>query len=223
MTQGYVPSLPLLPPLPSIQLFRLVEGIDAAAATEAEVRAYEATMLFRLVEGIDAAAAEAEVRAYEANNRDSIAAARAKRVSDSLQGWCRGVESGAAVWREGVRAYEANNRDSIAAARAKRVSDSMQGWCRGVESGAAVKRVVNGVTVWRVLQWYGERRRLKSPPSLQHIASHPLFPPTPSFEAPQKPSLPSAYCISPTLPPYPLSLPSNTFPAYTRQSAEQQS
>ncbi|CAI5934175.1 unnamed protein product [Closterium sp. NIES-64] len=154
-------------------LFRLVEGIDAAAATEAEVRAYEATMLFRLVEGIDAAAAEAEVRAYEANNRDSIAAARAKRVSDSLQGWCRGVESGAAVWREGVRAYEANNRDSIAAARAKRVSDSMQGWCRGVESGAAVKRVVNGVTVWRVLQWYGERRAPSSRAESRQQHCHP--------------------------------------------------
>ncbi|CAI5522371.1 unnamed protein product [Closterium sp. Naga37s-1] len=37
-------------------------------------------IVFRLVEGIDAAAAEAEVRAYEANNRDSIAAARAKRA-----------------------------------------------------------------------------------------------------------------------------------------------
>ncbi|CAI7789002.1 unnamed protein product, partial [Closterium sp. NIES-53] len=35
---------------------------------------------FRLVEGFDVAAAEAEVRAYEANNRDSIAAARAKRA-----------------------------------------------------------------------------------------------------------------------------------------------
>ncbi|GJP59446.1 hypothetical protein CLOP_g12241 [Closterium sp. NIES-67] len=37
-------------------------------------------IVFRLVEGIDVAATEAEVRTYEASNRDGIAAARAKRA-----------------------------------------------------------------------------------------------------------------------------------------------
>ncbi|GJP59445.1 hypothetical protein CLOP_g12241 [Closterium sp. NIES-67] len=37
-------------------------------------------IVFRLVEGIDVAATEAEVRTYEASNRDGIAAARAKRL-----------------------------------------------------------------------------------------------------------------------------------------------
>ena len=49
--------------------------------------------VFRLVQGVDVASTEAEVKAYEAANREQIAMSRARRVGMLLPSLCDGVNA----------------------------------------------------------------------------------------------------------------------------------